>query len=102
MILYLVLTNRDIVGKVFKLPVAGKEVGVFFFGQSIEVFCVGSTKSLFSSIDLGRQLVTAMFPLFLPGQFSTERDVNSLARLRLVSAEVVFWEARLFAPHDAG
>ena len=85
----------------FKLPVAGKEVGVFFFGQSIEIFCVGSTKSLFSSIDLGRQLMTAMFPFFLPGQFSTERDVNSLARLRLVSAEVVFWEARLFAPDRA-
>ena len=42
-----------------------------------------------------------MFPLLLPGQFSTERDVFSLARLRLVSAEVVFWEARLFAPDRA-
>ena len=80
----------------FKLPVAGKEVGVFFFGQSIEIFCVGPAESLFSSIDLGRQLMTAMFPLLLPGEFSTERDVFSLARLRLVSAEVVFWEARLF------
>ena len=95
------MTNRDIVGKVFKLPVAGKEVGVFFFGQSIEVFCVGPAESLFSSIDLGRQLVTAMLPLFLPDEFSTERDVFSLARLRLVSAEVVFWEACLFAQDTA-
>ena len=85
----------------FKLPVAGKEVGVFFFGQSIEVFCVGPAESLFSSIDLGRQLMTAMFPFFLPGQFSTERDVFSLARLRLVSAEVVFWEASLFTQDGA-
>ena len=95
------MTNRDIVGKVFKLPVAGKEVGVFFFGQRIKIFCVGPTESLFPSIDLGRQLVTAMLPLFLPDEFSTERDVFSLARLRLVSAEVVFWEARLFAPDRA-
>ena len=79
----------------FKLPVAGKEVGVFFFGQRIEIFCVGPTESLFSSIDRGRQLMTAMFPLLLPGQISTVRDF-SLARLWLVSAEVVFWEARLF------
>ena len=85
----------------FELPVAGNEGGVFFFGQSIEIFCVGPAESLFSSIDLGRQLVTAMFPLLLPGQFSTERDVFSLARLRLVSAEVVFWEARLFAQDTA-
>ena len=86
----------------FKLPVAGKEVGVFFLCQRSKIFCVGPTESLFSSIDLGRQLVTAMLPLFLPGQFSTERDVFSLARLRLVSAEVVFWEAGLLTPHDAG
>ena len=45
--------------------------------------------------------MTAMLPLLLPGQISTERDVFSLTRLRLVSAEVVFWEARLFAPDTA-
>ena len=86
----------------FKLPIVREEVGVPFVCQRSKIFCVGPTESLFSSIDLGRQLVTAMFPLLLPGQFSTERDVFSLARLRLVSAEVVFWEAGLLTPHDAG
>ena len=85
----------------FKLPIVRNEVGVFFHCQRSKIFSIGPTESLFSSIDLGRQLVTAMLPLFLPGQFSTERDVFSLARLRLVSAEVVFGEARLFAPDRA-
>ena len=95
------MTNRDIAGEVFKLPIVREEVGVLLVCQRSKIFCVGPTESLFSSIDLGRQLVAAMFPLFLPGQFFAESDVFSLARLRLVSAEVVFWEARLFAPNRA-
>ena len=90
------MADRYVVAEMLKLQVAGKEVGVLFFGQSIEILCVDRAESLFSFIECGRQLFTAIFPFLLPSEFFTERDVFSLTRLWLLSAEVVFGEARLF------
>ena len=69
------MTDRHIVGEMSKLPIAGEEVGIFLIGQRVKIFSVARTQPSFSPIYGCCQLVTAIFPLLLPGHLATEGDV---------------------------
>ena len=61
-----------------KLPVAGKEVGIFFTGQGVEIFSVGSTQSPLSTINGCGKLVAAILPFLLPSLFATKGHIVAL------------------------